>query len=45
VTPVRAAVAIVSLSLAAPGVAAAATIKPDPERSCYRETERVFLLA
>lgn len=44
-TPLRAAVAFVSLSLAAPGVAAAATIKPDPERSCYRETEQVFLLA
>lgn len=41
----RAALAVASLVLAAPGAAAAATLEVDPRRSCYRETSRVFLLA
>jgi hypothetical protein len=45
VTPLRAAVAIVSLSLAAPGAASAATITADPVRPCYRETTQVNLVA
>jgi hypothetical protein len=43
--PLRAALAVASLALAAPGAAFAATLEVDPERSCYRETSRVFLLA
>jgi hypothetical protein len=39
------AVAVVSVALAAPGAASAATLRVDPERSCYRETQRVFLIA
>jgi hypothetical protein len=42
---IRAAVAVVSIALAAPGAASAATLTVDPQRSCYRETQRVFLLA
>jgi hypothetical protein len=44
--PLRAAVAVVSIALAAPGAASAqATLDVEPERRCYRETQRVFLLA
>jgi hypothetical protein len=43
--PLRAALAVASLVIAAPGVASAATLEVDPKRSCYRETSRVFLLA
>jgi hypothetical protein len=43
--PLRAAVAVASLALAAPGAASAATLTVEPVRSCYRETQRVFLLA
>jgi hypothetical protein len=39
------AVAVVSVALAAPGVASAATLTVDPVRPCYRETQRVFLIA
>jgi hypothetical protein len=41
----RAALAVASLLLAAPGAASAATLTVEPVRSCYRETSRVFLLA
>lgn len=41
----RAAVAVVSVALAAPGAASAATLTVEPKRSCYRETQRVFLRA
>jgi hypothetical protein len=43
--PVRAAVAVVSLALGAPGAASAASITVDPVNRCYREQERVFLMA
>jgi hypothetical protein len=43
--PLRAALAVASLVLAAPGAASAATLTVEPVRSCYRETSRVFLLA
>jgi hypothetical protein len=43
--PFRAALAVASLALAAPGAASAATLTVDPVRACYRETSRVNLLA
>jgi hypothetical protein len=43
--PPRVAVAVVSVALAAPGAASAATLTVDPVESCYRETQRVFLIA
>jgi hypothetical protein len=43
--PLRAAVAVVSLALAAPGAASAATLTVEPVMPCYRETQRVFLVA
>jgi hypothetical protein len=43
--PVRVAAAIVSIALVVPSVAAAATLKVDPQAPCYREQQRVFLLA
>jgi hypothetical protein len=43
--PLRAAAAVASLALAAPGAASAATLTVEPVRPCYRETSRVFLLA
>jgi hypothetical protein len=43
--PLRAALAVASLVLAAPGAASAATLTVEPVRPCYRETSRVFLLA
>jgi hypothetical protein len=43
--PVGAAVAVVSLALGAPGVASAASITVDPANRCYREQQRVFLMA
>jgi hypothetical protein len=43
---IRAAVAAVSLAIAVPGSAsAAATLAVEPVRDCYRETQRVSLLA
>jgi hypothetical protein len=41
----RVAAAIVSIALAVPSAAAAATLKVDPIQRCYREQQRVFLLA
>lgn len=41
----RAAVAIASFALAAPGAASAATLTVDPVRACYLEQDRVFLTA
>jgi hypothetical protein len=41
----RTAVAIASVVLAAPAAAEAATLTVDPLKSCYREQERVFLVA
>jgi hypothetical protein len=43
--PVRVAAAIVSIALAAPSAAAAATLTVDPVQPCYREQQRVFLIA
>jgi hypothetical protein len=43
--PLRAALAVASLVLVAPGAASAATLTVEPVRPCYRETSRVFLLA
>jgi hypothetical protein len=43
--PLRAAVAIVSVALAAPATASAATLTVDPVRPCYLERDRVFLMA
>jgi hypothetical protein len=43
--PVGAAVAVVALALGAPGAASAASITVDPVNRCYRETQRVFLMA
>ena len=43
--PLRAAVAIVSVALAAPATASAATLAVDPVRSCYLERDVVQLLA
>jgi hypothetical protein len=43
--PARVAAAIVSISLALPSGAAAATLKVDPVWPCYREKQRVFLVA
>jgi hypothetical protein len=43
--PLRTAVAIVSVALAAPATASAATLAVDPVRSCYLEQQRVFLIA
>jgi hypothetical protein len=42
---IRAAVAIASVSLAAPATASAATLTVDPVRACYLEQDRVFLFA
>jgi hypothetical protein len=42
--PLRAAAAIVSLALAAPAAASAATLVADQPKQCYREGERVFLI-
>jgi hypothetical protein len=44
-TPLRALVAIVLVALAAPAAAQGATLTVDPVKSCYRESDRVFLLA
>jgi hypothetical protein len=41
----RAAVAIASVSVAAPATASAATLSVDPVRPCYLEQDQVFLLA
>jgi hypothetical protein len=41
----RVAAAIVSIALAMPSAATAATLTVDPVQSCYREQQRVFLLA
>jgi hypothetical protein len=43
--PLRAAVAIVSVALAAPATASAATLTVDPVRPCYLERGWVFLMA
>jgi hypothetical protein len=43
--PLRAAVAVASLALAAPAAASAATLTVEPVSPCYREQQRVFLLA
>jgi hypothetical protein len=42
---IRAAVAAMSLAIAAPGSASAATLTVEPERTCYRETQVVSLFA
>jgi hypothetical protein len=41
----RVAAAIVSIALAGPSAAAAATLSVDPVSPCYREQQRVFILA
>jgi hypothetical protein len=41
----RVAAAIVSIALAVPSAAAGATLSVDPVNPCYREQQRVFLLA
>jgi hypothetical protein len=38
-------VVVATLALAAPAVASAPTLTVEPERSCYRETQPVFLMA
>jgi hypothetical protein len=43
--PLRAAVAIVSIALAAPATASAATLAVDPVRPCYLEQDQVLLIA
>jgi hypothetical protein len=43
--PLRAAAAIVSVALAAPAAASAATITVDPVRPCYLEQDQVLLFA
>jgi len=43
--PIRAAVAIASVALAAPATASAASLTVDPVRPCYLERDRVFLMA
>jgi hypothetical protein len=43
--PIRAALAIASVALAAPAAASAATLTVDPVRSCYLEQDQVFLVA
>jgi hypothetical protein len=43
--PLRIAVAIVSVALAVPATASAATLTVDPVKPCYREQDRVFLIA
>jgi hypothetical protein len=43
--PLRAAVAILSVLLASPATASAATLTVDPVRPCYPEQDRVLLLA
>lgn len=42
---IRAAVAIASITLAAPATASAATLTVDPVRACYLEQQQVFLFA